>query len=561
MGITKGTGVATSGNLTTGFTLVVPAAVALNDFVICAITNRDATANPTCVDNEGAGTWARLTTVNATTNGSISLWWKRASANTASKTVTVGGCTGSASGALFYYRGVTLAAVPFGTPVGEGNASGNETQAGITTARDGSLVIHLVGCTSNDTLAPGNRTATSPTTITEDVEGVSSGGSDCSMSIASDVKASAGATGTITWAQTDGTGASLAVELYAAYDNLTATTANVPITGTDAALKYHRRVTADSGAVAITGTAATLGRKITLVATAGAIAITGTDATLTYVPITGYTLTADAGDVPITGTSAELRYHRNLTADAGAVPITGTDASLERGLEVAADSGNVPITGTDATLRRVITLVAAAGNLPITGTDADLRYNRRGASAAGAVPITGTDAALRVNLRLPASSGNVPIAGTDATLTYIPAGQYSLTATSGSVPITGTDASLRVMRQIAAEAGAVPITGTAAALAVISPAESGNVPITGTDAGLYYHRRLDLEAGNIPITAGPDVAFGISDASVITVPHFDPTPPIVSVEVSYVRSSGPTAGGAGDFMGLGRRRTRPRGGT
>jgi hypothetical protein len=177
LAISKGTWVATSGNLTTGFTLVVPAAVVANDIVVIGITNRDATTNPTCVDNEGAGTWARVTTVNAQTNGSISIWWKRASANTNGKTVTVGSCTGSASGALGYYRGASTSSSPFGTAIGEPNASGNETQAEVVTARDGSMVIHLIGCTSNDTLAPGNRSATSPTTITEDSEGVSAGGS------------------------------------------------------------------------------------------------------------------------------------------------------------------------------------------------------------------------------------------------------------------------------------------------------------------------------------------------------------------------------------------------
>ena len=96
----------TSGNQTTGFTLSTHSGTRGGDLLVLVITNRDATANPTVVDNEGAGTWTRKTTQNATTNGSVSLWYKRASgtkgeiSNTASKTVTVSGCTGSASGVL-----------------------------------------------------------------------------------------------------------------------------------------------------------------------------------------------------------------------------------------------------------------------------------------------------------------------------------------------------------------------------------------------------------------------------------------------------------------------------
>jgi hypothetical protein len=422
LAITKGTWVATSGNLTTGFTLVVPAAVVANDIVVIGITNRDATGNPTCVDNEGAGTWARITTVSASTNGSISIWWKKATASTNGKTVTVGSCTGSASGALGYYRGAAaLSSSPFGTAVPEANASADVSQAGVTTGRDGSAVIHLVGCTSNDTLNPGNRSATSPTTITEDAEGVSAGGSDCSLSFASDVKTTAGATGTISWTQAggNGTGASLAIELLAAIGTLTAASGSFAITGTDATLKYNRQFVADSGAYAVTGTDATLRRSFPLIATSGTFAITGADAT--------------------------LRYGRSLTAASGSYVITGADATLKDNRKIVADSGSFAWTGTDAALTynqaSGYTLSASGGALAITGTDAGVKLNRLVTATAGSFAWTGTGTTLEINRIVAASAGAFSIVGTDATLTH-GAGGLTLTCDAGVFTITGIDAEL-----------------------------------------------------------------------------------------------------------------------
>lgn len=448
MAITKGTWVATSGNLTTGFTLVIPAAVVANDIVVIGITNRDATANPTCVDNEGAGSWSRITTVNANTNGSISIWWKKASANTNGKTVTVGGCTGSASGALGYYRGAaSLSSSPFGTPVGEGNASGNELQAGITTTRDGSMVIHLVGCTSNDTLAPGNRTATSPTTITEDAEGVSGGGSDCSLSFASDLKASAGATGDISWSQTDGTGASLAIELFAALSSLTADAGSYAIAGTAATLKYNRRVISDSGSYSITGTDANLKKT--------------------------YPLTAESGTFTITGTAATLLEHRKLIADAGSYTISGTAAVLKDNRKVIADAGSYVITGTDAQLTynqsSGYTLEVDSGEFTITGTSAALKYGRKVVADSGTFALTGTDASLEYSRRMTASSGSYAITGTDASLQHGEPQQFELTAGAGAFDIAGTAAALLYNRSVVADAGEYALTGTPATLYEFTP--------------------------------------------------------------------------------------------
>ncbi len=547
MAITKGTAVTTSGNLTTGFTLTVPAAVVANDICVIGITNRDATANPTCVDNEGAGSWTRLTTVNANTNGSISIWWKRASASTNGKVVTVGGCTGSASGVLTYFRGASLAAAPFGTPVGEANASADVSQAGITTARDGSMVIHLVGCTSNDTLDPGSRTATTPATITELAEGVSTGGSDCSLSFACDLRSTAGATGTISWTQAggNGTGASLAVELLPAWTALTADSGSFAFSGTATTLKQGHKVAADSGSFAFTGSAATLRKAITLPIGSGAFAFTGTAATLkrttimpasngafpfagtsagvlvghkvaaspgafpfagtaatlTYTPQTGYTLTAGSGSFVLAGTAAGLRYSRLVGADSGAFAFAGTSATLKHGHRVAADSGSFAIAGTNATLKYSRLVGASSGAFAFTGTSAGLRYGRRAGASSGSFAFAGTDATLVWNTPhkvMPASSGSFAFSGTSAGLAH----GRRVSATSAAFAFSGIDVGLRVARRVAAGAAAFPLVGTDAALrqARTVSASSAAFPFAGSAAGLEWGRSLAADSGAFPFT-------------------------------------------------------------
>jgi hypothetical protein len=447
--ITRRTAAASSGNNTTSCTVVIPAAVLTGDVLVLDVVNRDATTNVSVADNEGAGSWARITTVNATTNGSGQLWWKRATGNTASKTITVSGATGSVACVVTPYVGASIGSAPLGTPVGEANASGNELQAGITTARDGSWVHHAVACTSNDTLNPGDRTATSPTTLTESGEGVSAGGSDCSVSAASAEKTTAGATGNISWAQTDGTGASYAVEVLIATGPLTAASGSLAMTGTDAVLKYNRKVVADSGSFAMTGTAATLTRSYPLTASSGSFTVTGTDATLKYARI----LTAGSGSFALTGTAATTKYNRLVAAASGAFAVTGTDATLTHGQDANK------------------TLTAESGSFTLTGTAATLKYNRVAVASSGSFALTGTAAALKYGRVVVASAGSFAMTGADATLTLgLPeATNYELAASSGVFTLTGTDAALKYNRIVVAESGAFTFAGTAATLTKFHP--------------------------------------------------------------------------------------------
>jgi len=217
MAITARTSTVTSGNAGASPTLVINSAVIADDILVLAVTNRDATSQVTVSDNDtGGNTWALLKNQAADTNGSGQVFWKRATSGTASKTITISGGTGSTSAVLTPFAGASSAANPFSqtTIVGEANASGNLTQAQITTARDGSMVILTLHGTSNDTLAFGAEACTSPGSLTEQGEGLSTTGSDCCAALSSAVKTTAGDTGAFTWSMgTAGTTASIALAL------------------------------------------------------------------------------------------------------------------------------------------------------------------------------------------------------------------------------------------------------------------------------------------------------------------------------------------------------------
>jgi hypothetical protein len=405
MAITVGTSTVTSGNQTTGFTLVINSGVVAGDILILLVTNRGATTDPVVVDNDvGGNLWAKIANQNADTNGAGTVWWKRATSATASKTITVTGCTNSASGCVTPFTGAAVGSTPYGTPVSEANASGNEVQAGITTGRDGSMVCIGVYCTSNDTLNPNTYVATDPSSLTERAEGVSSGGSDCSASLAADIRTSAGATGNISWSQGDGTGASIAFELLRAWEPLAANGGSISLsgtaasleagrlvaagtgayteTGTDASLEVGRMLSADGGADALTGTAASLEIGYLLSAGSGGYTLTGQDADLIH-DTAGYTMPADPGAFSWTGGDSGLRVARRLDSESGSFSESGQDSSLEYGREVQADAGAFAIAGSDAALIVGRAFAADAGAFAIAGSDAALEYGYLLAAGSG----------------------------------------------------------------------------------------------------------------------------------------------------------------------------------
>lgn len=141
---------------------------------------------------------------------SAKTYWSRATGNHSGQTVTGTGLTNSCAAIVTVYRGAKASGDPLAaaTIVGEENASGNETQAEITTTVDGAFVV-LVVANSPD-VAISSQACGSPATLVEQAERLSTGGTDSSISHASAEKATAGATGAFTWAQTNGASGSWA---------------------------------------------------------------------------------------------------------------------------------------------------------------------------------------------------------------------------------------------------------------------------------------------------------------------------------------------------------------
>jgi len=194
---------------TTSFSVTLPATQA-GDILLLEYTHRgtgDATLGGTYA---GPAFTEKHDQQYATSTFSGKTLWSRATGNHSGETVTGSGLTDSCAAIVTVYRGGTRLGDPLtsATIVGEQNASANETQAQITTNRHGAMVV-LVVANSPD-VAVSTQACTTPGALTERAELLSTGGTDTSISHASEVRALAGATGSFTWAQTDGASGSWA---------------------------------------------------------------------------------------------------------------------------------------------------------------------------------------------------------------------------------------------------------------------------------------------------------------------------------------------------------------
>jgi len=187
---------------TTSFSITSPT-TAVGDILILEFCHRG-TGNGTIGGTYTGPAFAlKHSQLFATSAFSGKTYWSRATGNHAGQTITGSGLTNSCAAILTVYRGALASGDPLAdaTIVGEENASGNETQAQITTATAAAWPV-LVVVNSPD-LAVSSQACTSPGTLTERAERLSTGGTDSSIAHASAEKAGAGGTGAFTWAQTD----------------------------------------------------------------------------------------------------------------------------------------------------------------------------------------------------------------------------------------------------------------------------------------------------------------------------------------------------------------------
>jgi hypothetical protein len=237
-----------AGNPQTSLTITIPTVAVGDILIVDAVHNGGGTL--TCTDNDtGGNTWTLKEERDNGTSMSQQLFWKRATSATSAKTITVGSATNSCAATLTVYRGCESTGDPIEAVLSEANASGNETQAEITTLTNGAWVCLAVSNSPDNTIS--SQTCTSPGALTERAEKLSTGGLDCGIAHASAEKATAGATGAFTWAQTNSIGCSIAYALKPEGD------ANATPSGVEAASALGTAVGSGNGTASPSGLEAT----------------------------------------------------------------------------------------------------------------------------------------------------------------------------------------------------------------------------------------------------------------------------------------------------------------
>ena len=217
-------------------------------------------------------------------------------------------------------------------------------------------------------------------------------------------------------------------------------------------------------------------------------------------------LALDTGEYALTGQAAGLLAARALAADAGEYALTGHDQALTAARLIALDTGEYTTTGQDPALTIARLLGLDAGEYALTGTDPTLIAARLLALDAGEYALTGNDAGLLAARLLTLDAGGYTLTGQDATLTYTPAGAYTLDLDAGAYTLTGHAVELLISRVLSADAGVYALTGADADVlrGFALAADAGAYAVTGNAAGLALARVLGLDAGAYALT-GRDV--------------------------------------------------------
>lgn len=184
--------------------------VAAGDVLLLEYTHRG-TGTGT-LGGVGGSDWTnKASDLYATSTFSHHLYWKRCDGSESGDALTVTGLTNSCAGVVTLYRGCKSVGDPIGAILHEANASANETMAQITTTRNVAFVVLTVA--NSPDVAISAQTCTSPGALTERAERLNTTGTDTSIAHASAEKATLGATGALTWAQTNTASSSRAYEL------------------------------------------------------------------------------------------------------------------------------------------------------------------------------------------------------------------------------------------------------------------------------------------------------------------------------------------------------------
>ncbi len=191
----------TLGTETTGGTVTIPASTLSGDDLLVFIGSRNhdsTTASPTCVDNDSGGNTFALQV--STSLRKAHLYWKKATNNSAGKTITVAGCVSSAVATCSAYRNCYTGGNPI-TPLGvSANTGSNPQVAGFTPTYGDSMIgftaFNYAGIASASTYSAGT------TSLTSIIACQSTGGSDCELDHVAVLQSGGpNSTGTFQWTQ------------------------------------------------------------------------------------------------------------------------------------------------------------------------------------------------------------------------------------------------------------------------------------------------------------------------------------------------------------------------
>lgn len=331
MAVTFVTSAVATGNPTTSFSITLPATQA-GDILTLEYTHRGTTDATIGGTYTGPAFTEKHDQQYAAATFSGKTLWSRATGNHSGETVTGSSLTNSCAAGVSVYRGALASGDPLAdaTIVGEANASANETQAQITTATDGAWVV-LVVANSPD-VAVTAQTCTSPGALTTRMEKLSTGGLDTSINHASAEKATAGATGSFTWSQTDGPSGSWAYAIkpaaavtHAATGALSGAGATVAGTASSATTRAASGAITGAGAT-LAGTAARTREHATtgILAGAGSLVVGAADRQDGGEPITHDAtgaLIAQGSTISGSASSATTRTSSGALIGAGAIVV------------------------------------------------------------------------------------------------------------------------------------------------------------------------------------------------------------------------------------------------
>jgi hypothetical protein len=421
---------------TTSFSITLPTTAA-DDIIVLEYTHRgtgDATLGGTY---SGPAFTEKHDQQYATSTFSAKTCWSRATGNHSGQTVTGSGLTNSCAAIVTVYRAALASGDPLvdATIVGEQNASGDATNAQITTASDGAMVV-LVVANSPD-LAISAQACTSPGALTERAEVLSTGGTDTSISHASAVKSTAGATGAFTWTQTAAANGSWA---YAIKPQSAAGTSATATPGAIALTTALHAVTPQAGAVP---TPAVIATPVALptASAGGSTPATATPAVLPLAAALPSATTAAGGGrapavIPLAATLPAATTAAGSSRTPAAIPLT---AALPAATP-AVSATRAPSAITLALSLPTVTVTAAAVTLPAAITTAFVAP-APSPSGGGSATATPTATALTVGMAAATTAaGAAPTPGAVVLAVTVPAATTAAgaVATPAVIPLVVT---------------------------------------------------------------------------------------------------------------------------